>query len=278
MSDSQPPVLVVGATGFLGRRVVAALHAQGRPVRCLVRTPEKAADLASAGATLVPGDMLDEDAVGRAVKGAAAVIVCVHTISPQGDAGADEDFMDVEARGLSQVTDACTKFGVRRVLYVTSIGVAEQTGSSWLRGRWLTEQALFASGLDATVVQPGMIVGRGGDGFSIVTRAATKPLAVAIAGPRQKFRTVAVDDLARDLVDLLDAPDAYGRAFEVGSDDVLTMKEMAKITASSLGRRPSVMLFIPAGLIRRLAPLVERVARVPSGAISGFVGEGGSST
>lgn len=182
--------------------------------------------------------------------------------------------MDVEARGLRQVSEACTELGVRRVLYVTSIGVAEHAASSWLRGRWLTEQALFDSGLDVTVVRPGMIVGRGGDGFGIVARAATKPFAVAIAGPRQKFRTVAVDDLARDIVDLVDAPDAYGRSFEVGSDDVLTMQEMVKITATSLGRRPGVLLHIPAGMMQRLAPLAERIARVPRGAISGFVGDG----
>jgi uncharacterized protein YbjT (DUF2867 family) len=273
MMDTNRPVLVIGATGFLGRRVVAALQDEGRSVRCLARTPEKAADLTTAGAVIVKGDMLDAESVEAAVDGVSAVIVCVHTISPQGAAGAEQGFMDVEAEGLRHVATACTKHGVGRVLYVTSIGVAEHAPSSWLRGRWQTEKELLSSGLDVTIIRPGMIVGRGGDGFGIVARAATKRFAVSIAGPRQKFRTVAVDDLAHDIVDLIDIPGAAGAVLEVGSDDVLTMREMAEVAAASIGRRPGITLFIPGGLIRGLAPLVERVAKVPHGAIAGFVGD-----
>jgi len=274
MSNDQRPVLVIGATGFVGGRVVTALRAKGRTVRCMARTPEKAQDLAADGVTVVPGDILDPAAVDRAVEGVSAIVVCVHTISPQGASDKGQGFMDVEADGLRHVVAACKKSGVTRVLYVTSIGVAAHATSSWLRGRWQTEQAMFQSGLDVTVVRPGMIVGRGGDGFSVVARGATKGFAVALAGRRQKFRTIAVDDLAADLVDLMDLPDAAGHAYEVGSDDVLTMREMTTIAAASIGRKPGGIVFIPAGLIRVLAPLVERVSNVPCGAISGFVGEG----
>lgn len=274
MPNDPRPVLVIGATGFVGGRVVAALRAKGRTVRCLARTPEKAQDLVADGVAVVRGDMLDQAAVNRAVAGCSAIVVCVHTISPQAAADQKQGFMDVEAEGLRHVVAAGQQSGVTRVVYVTSIGVAEHATSTWLRGRWQTEQALFQSGLDVTVVRPGLIVGRGGAGFGVVTRGATRGFAIAMAGPRQKFRTIAVDDLARDIVDLMDLPDAAGRAFEVGSDDVLTMKEMTTLAATSIGRRAGVMLFIPAGLIRRLAPVVERVARVPGGAISGFVGDG----
>ena len=274
MNHADSPVLVIGATGFLGRRVVVALTEAGRTVRCMARTPEKAQDLVSNTVAVVPGDMLDAEAVRRATAGVSAVIVCVHTLSPQGAAENDQDYMDVEADGLRNVVAACTAAGVRRVLYVTSIGVAEHGTSSWLRGRWATEQALLTSGLDVTVLRPGMIVGRGGDGFSIVARGATQRVAVAIAGPRQKFRTVAVDDLAHNIVDLIDLPDAVGRAFDAGSDDVLTMREMTKITARAIGRRPGMTIFVPGGVVRRLAPMIERIAKVPRGAISGFVGDG----
>lgn len=236
MPNDQRPVLVIGATGFVGGRVVAALRVRGRTVRCLARSPQKAQSLVADGVTVMPGDMLDQGAVDRAVEGVSAIVVCVHTLSPQGSASRGEGFMDVEAEGLRHVVAACMKFGVTRVLYVTSIGVAEHAASRWLRGRWQIEQALFRSGLDVTVVRPGMIVGRGGQGFGVVARGATKGLAMAIAGPRQKFRTIAVDDLAADLVDLMDLPGAAGHVYEVGSDDVLTMKEMTAMAAESIGR------------------------------------------
>jgi len=273
-NDGQQPVLVIGATGFVGRQVVASLAAKGRLVRCMARTPERAGDLVRDGVTVVPGDMLDQAAVHEAVEGVSAVIVCVHTISPQRSATKHQGFMDVEAQGLRHIVAACEKSGVARVLYVTAIGVAEHAASTWSRGRWLTERELFDSGLDVTVVRPGMIVGRGGDGFAIVARGATKRFAFAFAGPLQRFRTVAVDDLARDLADLLDLPGAVGKTFEVGSDDVLTMREMTDIAATSIGRKPGTILFFPAGVLRLLAPLLERATRVPRGAISGFFGEG----
>lgn len=218
--------------------------------------------------------MLDAAALDRAVDGASAVIVCVHTLSPQAAAGQKQDYMDVEAEGLHNVAAACIERGVRRVVYVTSIGVAENGASTWLRGRHETEQSLFGSGLNVTVLRPGMIVGRGGAGFSIVARGATKNFAVAIGRPQQKFRTVSVDDLAHDLVDLIDLPAAVGRVFEAGSDDVLTMREMTRITANAIGRTPGVTVFIPGFLIRRLAPVLERLSKMPPGAISGFVGDG----
>ena len=274
MSESDLPVLVIGSTGFVGRRVVAALESQGRAARAMARAPQKAQDLISDLVSVVPGDMLDAAAVRRAVEGVGAVVFCVHTLSQQAGASHEQDYMDVEAQGLRNVVAACRAAGVSRVIYVTSIGVAEHGTSSWLRGRWRTEQALFASGLDVTVLRPGMIVGRGGDGFGIVARGATSRFAVAVAGPRQRFRTVAVDDLAHDVVDVIGMPAAVGAAFDVGSDDVLTIREMTQIAATSIGRRPGVTVFIPGGLVRRLAPLIERVGRVPRGAISGFIGDG----
>ncbi len=274
MASDDRPVLVIGATGFVGRRIVAALESRGEAVRCLARTPAKAADLVSARVSVIPGDMLDPVAVTAATEGVRAVVVCVHTISRQTLRGDGGDFMDVEAEGIRNVIAACRRVGVRRVIYVTSIGVDAAATSSWLRGRAGTEQALFSSGLDATVLRPGMVVGRGGDGFGIVTRAATKRFALALGRPGQRFRTVAVDDVAEDLVDLLDHPGAAGHAFDLGSDDVLTMREMTAVVARRLDRRPGATLVVPASLIRLLAPIVERVGRIPRGAIAGIAGEG----
>lgn len=154
MSLASQPVLVVGATGFVGRRVVAALRERNHAVRCLARTPAKAQDLIGDGVTVVAGDMLDNSAVSSAIDGVSAVIVCVQTISPQSADEQKRGFMDVEAAGLRNIVAACKKFDVTRLLYVTSIGVAEHANSSWLRGRWRTERDLLDSGLDVTVVRP----------------------------------------------------------------------------------------------------------------------------
>jgi uncharacterized protein YbjT (DUF2867 family) len=274
MTPSDKPVLVIGATGFLGRRVVAALRAEGHAVRCMVRNPDAAKDLAGESVEVVRGDMLDADAVTRAAASVRAVIVCVHTLSRQTNAAREADFMDVEETGLRAIVAACREQGVSRVLYVTSIGVASDAVSPWLRGRHRTEQLLLGSGLDATVLRPGMIVGHGGDGFSMVERGARGRVAVLLASRAQRFRTIAVTDLARHLVDLIDEPRSFGQAFDVGSDDVFTMDQMIDVAADHLGRAHPAKVHLPRGVIKRLSPLIERAARMPRGALSGLVGDG----
>jgi len=271
--DDDRPVLVIGATGFLGRRVVSGLTADGHRVRCLVRDPRRAADLLADRVEVVRGDMLAAETVSAAAQRARAVIVCVHTLSPQPGRQAGHGFVDVEAAGAGNIIDACRAKDVSRLLYVTSIGVASDARSSWLRGRARVEELLFTSGLDVTV-RPGMIVGHGGDGFGMVERGARRRAAVLLSSPRQRFRTVAVDDLARQLVALLGDPRSFGRHFDVGSDDVLTIDEMLDLAAEHLGRPHPAKVHLPRSVIARIAPAIERAARMPPGAVRGFVGEG----
>lgn len=73
--------------------------------------------------------------------------------------------MDIEKNGVQHVITACRASGVRRVIYLTSLGTAPAAPSEWLRERWQTEQPLLTSGLAATVIRPGFIVGVGGRGF-----------------------------------------------------------------------------------------------------------------
>ena len=262
--DDDCAVLVIGATGFVGRRVVAALVAGGHRVRCMVRDPSRAADLSADGFEVVRGDMLDAEAVSAAARGVRAVIVCVHTLSPQPGRRAGQDFVDVEADGVGSIVAACRANGARRLLYVTSIGVAHGARSSWLRGRADVEDLLFGSGLDVTVLRPGMVVGHGGDGFGMVERGARRRAAILLASPHQRFRTVAVDDLAHQLVALLDEPRSFGQHFDVGSDDVLTIDEMVDLAANHLGRRQPAKIHLPRGVLAHVAPLIERAAKMNS--------------
>ena len=273
---SNAPVLVAGATGFVGRRLVAALIASGRHVRVLARDPRRAADLAGERVEILAGDMLDRDAVGRAVESSSAVFVCVHTLSPQQANDGTSDFVDIEEAGLTNIVDACRAHDVRRVLYLTSIGVAPDGGSTWLRGRWRTERLLLDSGLEATVLRPGMIVGRGGDGFGMVERGARRRVAVVLPTREQRFRTIAVDDLAGELVELLDDARSHGQVYDVGSDDVLTVDQMIDLAAEYLGRPHPIKIHLPRSLIARLAPVIERAPHLPRGAIGGLVGDGSS--
>lgn len=265
------PVLILGGSGLVGGRLARALLANGHPVRCLARTPAKLVELANLGAEIAPGDMLDPNAVRRAVAGAAAVVLAVHTLSPQPGSAAGEGFMAIERQGLENVIAAMHAGGVRRVVYVTSLGIAPEGPGDWLRERWQAEQRLLNSGLDATVIRPGHIVGVSGHGFDAVVANAGKRVAVTLVGDRALFRAVAVDDLVADIAGVLPLKQAYGQRFDVGGDDILSLPQMIDAVAGLLGRKPPVKVTIPRSLLRAIAPVAGRMAKLPKGAFPAFV-------
>lgn len=263
-------ILVIGASGFIGGRLTRALLAEGHTIRCLARDPARLGALAAAGCAIVRGDIADPPAVRRAVDGVEAVYIAIHTISPQPASAADQRFMAVELQELENVVAACRAHGVRRLIYVTSLGVAADAPSEWLRERWRAEQLLLESGLDATVIRPGMIVGAGGRGFEMLASQAGRPVAVFLGGG-QRLRTIAVDDLIYYLVGVLDDPRAYRHAFDVGNDDVLTNGQMIDVGAAILGRRPPIKLPLPPTLLGAFAPVLERAGKLPQGALTGLL-------
>jgi len=91
-------ILIIGASGFVGRRLAQAVLANGQSVRCFARDPKKIADLAAAGAEVVRGDITDAVSISAAMAGVGAVYISIHTLSAQ-PATAMRGFMDVEATG-----------------------------------------------------------------------------------------------------------------------------------------------------------------------------------
>ena len=263
-------VLVIGASGFVGGHLAKALLADRYAVRCLARDPAKAQGLAESGCEVVQGDISDLASVRRAVESVQAVYISVHTLSPQTEAGAMERFMEIEKNGLLNIVAACRENGARRLIYVTSLGISADARSEWLRGRWETEQLLLNSGLDATVIRPGQIVGAGGRGFEMMVGQAKRRVAVVFGVGRQKWRNIALSDLVYYLVGVLNDSRSYGKAYDVGSDDILTNPQMIDMTAELLGRAHPYKIFLPPLILNRLAPRVERSGKLPPGAMRGL--------
>lgn len=263
-------VLVIGASGFVGRRVAQALLAEGIGVRCLSRDPAKIEDLAALGCETVQGDVSDAASVEQALSSVEAVYIAIHTLSPQSGRAAKQRFMAVELQGLRNIVAGCQAQGASRLIYVTSLGIAANSPSEWLRERWRGEEFLLESGLDVTVIRPGMIVGAGGRGFEMLAGQAKKPVAIFLGG-QQKMRCIAVDDLIFYLVNVLNDSRAFGQRYDVGNDDVLSNSQMIDANADFFGRRPPLKLPIPLAFLGALAPVLERAARLPSGAFKGFL-------
>lgn len=262
-------ILVIGAAGFVGRNLIEYLLAEGYAVRGLVRDPARLQHPAD-GWEIVQGDVADLSSVQQAMDSVQAVYIAIHTLSPQSASAAGQRFMSVEVNGLQNIVTACQAHGVRRLIYVTSLGTAVDASSEWLRERGKAEQFLLDSGLDVTVIRPGMIVGAGGRGFDTMASQSARLVAVFLGG-QQKMRTIAIDDLVSCLVSVLNDPRAFRQRYDVGNDDVLTNSQMIDVGAEILGRRRPIKLQIPPALLGALAPVIERASKMPKGSFRGLV-------
>lgn len=262
-------ILVIGASGFVGSYLARQLLKEGYSLRCLVRNPDKVKALADSGCEIVKGDITDPGTVQHALESIDAVYVAIHTLAPQQGGTTGQGFMDIEMNGLQHIVAGCQMHHVKRLIYVTSLGISADTKDAWTRGRWKIQEYLLKSTLNVTVIQPGMIVGIGGQGFNMVLANAQKSMAFVLGNGRNRFRCIAIDDLVYNLIGVLNEPASYGQCYEVGSDDVLTSDQLIDIAAEVSGHRQPKKIHIPLALLRFAAPLIERMSKSPKGAIKG---------
>jgi len=251
-------ILVTGATGFVGPRIVHALRERDQPVRGLVRRPgdRAAATLASWGSELVPGDMGDAASLRRAVEGADVV---VHLVSIR--QGSDEDFRRVMEQGTRDLVAAAKDAGVRRFVLMSALGTSEETKDlvPYYRSKWEMEQIVHGSGIEHVVFRPSFIFARDGGILPTFRKLArVAPVTPIIGSGQQRIQPIWVDDVAAYFAAGVDKPEAANRTFELGGPDLVTWNEFWHRLKRALGqRRPSV--HVPMQLMRLNALVTERL-------------------
>lgn len=251
-------ILVTGATGFVGPKIVHALRERERPVRSLVRNPggRSAATLASWGSELVQGDMGDAASLSRAVEGAEVV---VHLVSIR--QGSDEDFRRVMEQGTRDLVEAAKAAGARRFVLMSALGTSEETKDlvPYYRSKWEMEQVVGGSGLEHVIFRPSFVFARDGGILPTFRKLARlAPVTPIIGSGRQRIQPIWVDDVATYFAEGVDEPEAANRTFELGGPDAVTWNEFWERLKRALGqRRPSV--HVPMRLMRLNALVTERL-------------------
>ena len=273
-------IAVIGATGFIGSALTCRLlrepAAAGRSeqVRVLVRDEARARSrLGGVGddrLELVVGDMHDDDALDALLAGARAVYVLAQTVTARQpvDAG---DFADAERQATRRLVAAARRAGTSRLLTVGLIGARPEAPYVWVRSRVDVEQQLLSSGLDVTVLRPGLVAGAGGAGFDVLLAAARRRTAVIRGAGRQHWSWIALDDLVGYLLDALDEPTTYGRVLDVGTVEAPTYRELVGATAAALGRPAPHVVGLPLGVLHLVLPLLERIGGRPRGGLRAAV-------
>jgi uncharacterized protein YbjT (DUF2867 family) len=246
-------ILVTGGTGFVGPKIVHRLRAEDRPVRCLVRDPERATTLASWGCELAKGDVTDPESLRRAVDGCDVVVHLVALIQ-----GKPEDFERVMTQGTRELVKAAEKQGVRRFVLMSALGTSEETRdlAPYFRSKWDMEQAVKHSGLEHVIFRPSFIFGKDGGALPTFMRVVRLAPVTPIIGPgRQRSQPIWVENVAEYYANAIDRPDVANRTFELGGPDTVTWNELYARIKKALGkRRPT--LHVPLGLARAGAAVV----------------------
>jgi uncharacterized protein YbjT (DUF2867 family) len=221
MSDSKL-ILVTGATGYVGGRLVPRLLAAGYRVRCLVRDPARLQGRPWLNQVeLAQGDMLQSDSLITAMRDVAAVYYLVHSL------GAGGDFSDRDLVAARHCGKAANQAGVERIIYLGGLGDPHAELSAHLRSRQETGAALREVGVPVTEFRAAVIVGSGSLSFEMI-RYLTERLPVMIC-PKWVFtriQPIAIRNVLDYLVAALDCPESTGQIIEIGGRDVLTYSSM----------------------------------------------------
>lgn len=246
------PVLVTGAPGWLGSRLVERLVADGRRVRCLVQPGVDASLLRTLEVETVEGDVRDADAVTAAARGVESVFHCAAALRPR----RIREFYDVIVGGTEQMLAASRSADVRRFLYISTKDVAghnrdprvpfteedrPRPGSAYARSKWLAEQAVNRyhrdCGLPTVILRPATIYGPGhGQRTSSVIQMVANGR-VPIFGDGQQYRSLSyIDNLVDGLLLAEAAPQTVvGQTYFLADRHPYTVIEVVQAIAETLG-------------------------------------------
>ena len=235
MSDERyERVVVAGATGFIGRRLCPALVAAGYDVSALTRRPDEYDGVGRA----VGGDVQDPASLAVALAGCDAAYYLVHSL-------ASPEFERLDAEAARAFGRAAADAGVRRIVYLGGLGRDEDELSPHLRSRREVEALLAEGGVPVTTLRAGIVIGHQGLSWEMTRQLVERlPFMITPRWVGTRTQPIAVTDVVRYLVGVLDVPETTGRAFEVGGEEVLRYSDMMRRVAE-VEDRPLVILPVP---------------------------------
>jgi uncharacterized protein YbjT (DUF2867 family) len=223
-------ILLTGANGYIGTRLLPVLLEQGHEVVCMVRDLRRFALESDFGdkVQIITGDLLNPKSLKSIPNNIDAGFYLVHSMS-----GGSNDFADLELKSAQNFVQAIKRTNCKQIIYLTGI-VNDDKLSKHLSSRLAVEHELKNSGVSYTILRAAIIIGSGSASFEIIRDLAEKlPVMIAPKWVKTKCQPIAIRDVLAYLSGVLQNEKAYNQIFDIGGPDILTYKEMILTYAES---------------------------------------------
>ena len=216
-------ILLTGANGYIGKRLLPLLIEHGHEVVCMVRDPRRfdLPETLKEQVEVVRGDLLEPASLAKLPKDIDAAYYLVHSMG-----GANKDFATMEATSAKNFVDYLDTTQAKQLVYLSGIANVENL-SRHLTSRLNVENILVTAKANHTVLRAAIIIGSGSASFEILRDLVEKlPVMITPRWLNSKCQPIAIRDVIFYLTEVLGNPGCYGKSFEIGGPDVLTYKEM----------------------------------------------------
>jgi uncharacterized protein YbjT (DUF2867 family) len=272
-------VLVLGATGFIGKRLVTALAEKKMKMRILARTPEKAQRIVPEGADveIMQGDLMRKKSLEDALDGIHSCYYLVHSMGGK-SIGTNLDFAKKDKQAAGNFIKASQATGLKRVIYLGGLGEAGKELSHHLQSRAEVAAILKSGTAAATILRAAVIIGAGGASYEMLRYLVERlPVMTCPKWINTRVQPIAVNDVISYLTGCLMNAETAGKTFDIGGPDILTYKKMMHQYADARGIARRIIIDVPLLTPTLSAYWVDLVTPIPSGVahplIEGLINE-----
>lgn len=258
------PVLVTGATGYVGGRLVPRLLEKGHRVRAMARKVDKLICRPWAShpnATLVQGDVMDSTSLENAVRGCRAAYYLVHAMIAQ-----KSRYAEADRRGAINMKTAAQKGGLSQIIYLGGLGDAANPDiTHHLASRHEVADILKSGKVPVTVLRAAMIIGSGSASFEILRYLVENlPIMITPRWVRNPTQPIAIENVLGYLIGCLETTETRGGTFDIGGPDVLTYTDLIDLYARQAGLPKRLIIPVPVLTPKLSALWIHLVTPVPA--------------
>lgn len=255
-------ILLTGASGYIGGRLLPSLETQGYRLRCLARHPDILRQKVGPSTEVVAGDVLDRQSLDNAMRGVDVAYYMVHSMSSH------SSFEETDRQAAWNFSEAAKAAGVKGLIYVGGLGSDDEELSAHLRSRHEVGDILRQSGLPVCEFRASAVIGSGSASFELIRALVERlPIMLTPKWVKGKAQPIAIDDLLDYLMEALRIPISSYRIYEVGGADQVSYADMMCAYGHQRGLRPLIIPvpvltpWLSALWLGLVTPLYARIGR-----------------